>query len=473
MSRAVLLSLLVLALAPPAHAEPRDAVGASARKALALTIYAQDLAVVRETRAVTLAAGDGVLRFVDVPDRLDARTVSLRSLTAPADLRVRQQSLRFDLASTDTLLQRYVGREVDLVETSDKLRDRITRAVLLSPNGPLLQIGDQLAVGHPGRLHLPPIEPALYTTPTLEWLVANGGAEAHDVEVSYSTGGLSWTADYVLALAPDATTASLTAWITIVNQSAVRWADARLTLLAGTVRTVQDVQPMYARPMMAMKAMDAAEAMPQPEQVLDYQRYTLARATTIEPAVTTQVPLLEAAGVPVRKRYRVESSPPWQHQVAAGDEGEALPVTVGFDLRNDQASHLGMPLPSGVVRVYAGVEGGGAELAGEARIKHVAAGEELSVTIGEATDVVARRRQTDYQKLDTKPWQIETAFEVTLRNHRTDDVVVAVRERVSGQWEVVNPSIPEQRIDANTLGFDVPVPAGGETVLRYTLKIGG
>jgi hypothetical protein len=472
MSRAVLLPLLALVLATPAHGEPRAAVGGGARKALALTIYGQDLAVVRETRAVTLPAGESVLRFVDVPDQLDARTVSLRSLAEPAAVAVRQQTLRWDLASTDTLLQRYVGREVDLVETSDRLRDRVTRAALLSPQGPLFQIGDQLSVGHPGRVSLPPIEPALYTTPTLEWLVTNSGAEAQDVEVRYSTSGLSWTADYVLALAPDAASASLTAWITIVNQSAVRWADARLALLAGTVRTVQEARPMFARSV-AMAAMDA-EAMPKaPEQVLDYQRYALPRPTTIEPSVTTQVPLLEAADVPVQKQYRVESTPPWQHQAAPGDDGQTLPVTVAFELTNDAESHLGVPLPSGVVRVYAAVDGGGAELAGEARIAHVAPDEELLVTVGEANDVVARRKQTDFRKLDTKPWQVESAFEVTLRNHRKDDVVVAVREHLAGQWEVVQSSLEGRRIDADTLGFEVPVPAGGETVLRYTVKIGG
>jgi hypothetical protein len=473
MSRAILIPILALALAAPARGEPRDAVGADARKSLELTIYAQDLAVVRETRAVMLPSGESVLRFVDVPDRLDPRTVSLRSISEPGALTVRQQSLRYDLASNITLLQRYVGREVDLVETGDKLRDRVTRAVLLSAAGPIYQIGDQLAVGHPGRVTLPPIDPPLYTTPTLEWLLTNSGAENHGVAVSYSTGGLSWTADYVLALGPDAKNAALTAWITIENQSAVRWADARLAVIAGTVHTVQMAQPMMAAQGFAMKRMDA-EAMPEPQQMLDYQRYALERPITIEPSVTTQVPLLEAENVPVEKQYRVESTPSWQHQAAQGDEGEVLPVTVAFEVTNDEASHLGVPLPSGVVRVYASVEGGGGvELAGEARITHVAPGERLLVTVGEANDVVARRKQTDFRKLDTKPWQVESAFEVTLRNRRKDDVVVALRERLAGQWEVVQSSIEGKRIASDILGFEVPVPAGGETVLRYVVKIGG
>jgi hypothetical protein len=358
MSRLALAPLLALTLAAPASAESRASVGADARKALALTIYAQDLAVVRETRAVTLPTGESVLRFTDVPDSLDPRTVALRSVTKPAALQVRQQSLRWDLASADTLLRRYVGHQVDLIET-ERLRDRVTSAVLLSPTGPLLQIGDQISVGHPGRLSLPPIEPALYTTPTLEWLVTNAGPEAQDVEVGYSTSGLSWTADYVLTLAPTGTTASLTAWITITNQSAVRWADAHVALLAGTVRTVEEARPLLARGM-AMAAM-STETMPKAQQVLDYQRYSLERPTTIEPSVTTQVPLLEAEDVPVQKQYRVESSPPWQRQAPPGDEGEALPVSVAFDLRNDADSHLGVPLPSGVMRVYAPAEGGGVE----------------------------------------------------------------------------------------------------------------
>ncbi len=61
---------------------------------------------------------------------------------------------------------------------------------------------------------------------------------------------------------------------------------------------------------------------------------------------------------------------------------------------------------------------------------------------------------------------------MTLRNQKAGAVTVEVRERVVGEWQVLESSLPPRRVDARTLGFDVPVAAGGESVLRYRVRVG-
>ena len=130
-----------------------------------------------------------------------------------------------------------------------------------------------------------------------------------------------------------------------------------------------------------------------------------------------------------------------------------------------------MPLPAGVVRVYQPDAAGTLQLLGEDRLRHTPKDEEVEIEAGNAFDVVASRVQTDYRELNVKPYEIETAFELTLRNRRRDATTVQVREPVGGEWKVVESSHPAVKVDADTLGFDVPVPAGGEVVVRYRVAV--
>jgi hypothetical protein len=96
----------------------------------------------------------------------------------------------------------------------------------------------------------------------------------------------------------------------------------------------------------------------------------------------------------------------------------------------------------------------------------------VRLSVGRATDVVATRRQTDHRRVSVKPYDVETAAELRLRNHKKQPVTVDVRESIAGTWTVVDSSHPGERLDATTLGFSVAVPAGGETVVRYRLQVG-
>jgi hypothetical protein len=212
-------------------------VGRDARTAVALTIYSgQDLALVHETRTVDLGSGAGTLRFEDVAARLDPRTVTLQAADDPASLAILEQSYLYDLSSPQALLARWVGRGVELVETDARLRARVTQGTLLSTKGGnTYRIGDRIAVGHPGWLMLPPTGDEVFTRPTLRWRLVNTGAPQRHLDVSYATGGLSWSADYVLVLAADDEHADLTAWATLTNGSGAGYEDAAIVLVAGEV----------------------------------------------------------------------------------------------------------------------------------------------------------------------------------------------------------------------------------------------
>lgn len=468
MSRAAVVTLLLAALAAPATADV--VVGRDARTALALTVYSgQDLAIVQETRTVALDAGAQALRFDDVAPQIDPRTVAL---TVPDGVRIVEQSFRWDLPTSQALLQRWVGREVELVETDERMRTRVTPATLLSLDGPTLRLGDRIAIAPPGSLRLPPVAgEEVFTRPTLQWRLDAAKAVNGPVEVSYATGGLGWSADYVARLDAEQTKADVTAWITLRNDGGTTFDDARVALVAGEVRraaTPERPMGMVARDM-ALAAAPAAKVAE--TDFAEYHHYALPEPTSVAPGETKQVELFAARDVGVVKRYVMQGAQHWLRGPQR-DQGKDVPVHVFLDVANTKANRLARTLPGGVVRFYAPTAGGAPALVGEATIGHTPEGKTLELEVGDAFDVTATRTQTDFRLLSQEPWQAESAYEVTLRNQRKEAVTVTVREPLWGQWEVLSSSVPAKKVDATTLAFDVPVPAGGEATLTWRLRVG-
>lgn len=472
-ARRLVPALLALALLGAA-ARAEVVVGRDARTAVALTIYAQqDLALVRETRAVEVGTGDTTLRFDEVAARLDPRTVILTASDDPGSLTVREQSYRNDLTSPQALIQRWVGRDVELVEADERLRTRITAATLLSTDGGnVYRIGDRLAVGHPGWLLLPPPGGEVFTRATLRWRIANAGATRRTLDLSYATGGLSWSADYVLTLGADDAPADLRAWATLTNQSGTRYDDAALVLVAGQLERAPAPrdQPMAYE----AKALAAAPPPrePAPQSFGELYRYAVEGRVSLAENETKQVPLLAPRAVDVTRRYELRGDAWWFHQPMR-DRDRRVPVAALLELPNTDANRLGRDLPAGTVRAYRTEAGGAALLVGEDTLRQTAAGETATLALGQAADLVATRTQTEWRKLDVQPFEAESAWEVRLRNLKAAAVTVALRDQIAGDWAIVEASLPARKDDARTLAIDVPVPAGGETVVRYRVRVGG
>jgi hypothetical protein len=463
------LGIVILVLVGHPVAAEVPAVGRGARTSLAVTVYERDLGLVTDTRDVPLAMGESVVHFQDVAAKIDPRSVGVYSISNPAGLAVVEQSFLFDLVSPDALLEKYVGREVELVETDARLRRRTTKAVLLSTQGgPVYRLGDRIALGHPGRVVLPADDGALNTRPTLVWRLTNTGPARHRIEVSYLTAGLAWATDYVVVANADTSKADLTGWVTVTNRSGARYDDATLKLVAGQLnRTQAPSEPVFA----AGERM-AAVAPPRfvEEDLFEYHVYALDRRATLPENESKQMRLLAAQGIPLTRSFVLVGQPAW-FRSRQGDLGRDLPVGVFLELENDEAHRLGVPLPAGTVRLYQQDKAGSAQFVGEDTIRHVPKDEKVTVKAGNAFDVVASRTQNDYRTLTAEPWDAEVAFTITLRNHKREPVKVSVREPVGGEWKVIESSHPAVKIDARTLGFEALVPADGAAVVRYRIQI--
>ena len=339
--------------------------------------------------------------------------------------------------------------------------------------GLVLEYADRIENGAAGRLIFDRLPARLRDRPTLVTHIASGAGGDRELELSYLTGGLGWKADYIAELNGDDSALDLQGWVTLTNQSGTRYPKSKLQLVAGDLNRVQPNLQRRER-MGTSVMMDMAAAAPMAEEALfEYHLYTVPRPVTLEDNQTKQVALLAAAQVPITKQLLLEGGG-YYYRGQYGDLGHQQKVVVSVEFSNDQLSHLGIPLPKGVVRVYKRDRAGNAQFVGEDSIDHTPMNRPVKLKLGNAFDVTADRLQTDYDKRNASgrfSQASESAYKITLYNAKDEPVTVMVRENIGGDWKMVDESHPHDKAAANLAQWQVPVPAEGQAELTYRVLV--
>ncbi len=441
-------------------------------------------AVVRHERNLDLTRGSNIVRFSDVAALIDPTTVAFESLTDPKGTSVVEQNFQFDLVSNEKLLQKYVDRTI----TVDQIRGNGVESfsgTLLSTAGALVlrrPDGTIQTLPHNAGVKLPELPGGLITRPTLVWDIAAGRGGAHKTRVSYQTTGITWWADYNVTYAEGARAnlckLDIGAWVSILNQSGAGYPEAKLKLIAGDVQRAQPPgraapQAMAARTL-EMKSKTAGFA---EKAFFEYHLYTLGRATTLPDNSTKQIELFPTArGVPCEKTLvyygavqRSYGRGPMTDRNYGTQSNKKVDVYLGF--KNARESSMGMPLPSGRIRVSKLDDADKTlEFIGEDVIDHTPKNEKVLIKLGSAFDVVGERRQVNFS-IDTSRKTMTEEIEIKLRNQKTEPVTVIVKENLYRwtNWQITAKSHDFVKQDARTIHLPVKIAAGGEAVVRYTV----
>ncbi|SRR5579883_1365913 len=440
--------ILTVAVCSVAQAQPND----RDRQSVAVTVYNNDLGVVRDVRKFDLREGTSDVQMRDVPTRIDPTTVKITDVQHPKDIDVIEQNYEYDLVNQQKLLSKYIDKTITV--TDDKG---------IKTEGTLLAVeDDKLTLSTPTgivmlpnlsryTMSVPQLAGGLITKPTLVWKLHSDRALSNEpLEVLYQTGGMNWHAEYIASLVDNDKTLDLTGWVSVENNSGASYPDAKLKLVAGSLhRATQPPRPMYGG------AALRADAVPQFEErgLFEYHVYDLGRQTDINNGEVKQISLLSANGVNAEKHYTYEG-------------GKNVAVTVNF--QNSEANHLGIPLPMGVIRVMKRDKDGSLEFVGEDRIDHTPRDEKLTLHVGNAFDLVGDRQVTSERSLGERA--NEETVEITLHNHKDEDVTIDAVENLGMNWEITAHSMDYEKRNASTIVFHVPVKARGEQKISYTVQ---
>jgi hypothetical protein len=466
-----------------------------------LTIYNQDFAVARTTIPLNLHAGSNEVLTTNVTSQLEPDSVVLRDPTGRNPIKVAEQNYDAAVVNQQWMLEKYEGKTLDFrtenarqfaIETGEIhefpakfVQGRIIRAGNPS-NGdqPLVEVNGKMQFQLPGTPVFPANTDGLLLKPTLRWQIDSAKAASFPAELDYITGGMSWQATYnvVLPETTDTTRAEIAdiiGWFTSQNNSGTVFTQATIELMAGDVAKIQNLRN---RPYFISSGRSVNESVAVSPDVTqkafdDFHLYDLHRTLALHNGETKQVQFLEASRVSVQRTYQYEGNNPvvqpfypgyHNDQQFVGNSGNTH-VAVVEEIKNSTANHLGMPLPAGRIRLYRRDTGGQMQFVGESMIAHTPAEQTVKVVSGNAFDVTAKRRQTDFH-VDGLHRTIDESFEIKLSNQKAQPVTVHAVEHMSRgeNWEITAKSSDFTRRDSSTIDFPISVPAKGDATLTYT-----
>ncbi|RLA94849.1 MAG: hypothetical protein DRG83_19260 [Deltaproteobacteria bacterium] len=442
-------------------------------KSLAVTIYNQGKILINEVREITLQSGSKPfeLVFEGVPTSIDPTTLQIKS--SSSKFTVLDQNYEYDLINTKNLLNKFIGKEVEVLIPDPKGSEKgamiLKKGKLIANNDrPIFEIDNRVYLGSYSSIMLAGIPGNLRARPALVWLIKNEGPKKQKIEVTYLASNCSWKADYVLKVARDNSRADLSGWVTLDNKTGKTFENASLKLVAGKLHQVLPA-PVVSDLAREYRAAPMAKAQMKEESFFEYHLYSLPRKVTIKNNQTKQISLLQAQGIKVKRVLIAKNnSPGFYYSMYSGPSRKSHP-SIYIKFKNSKEDGLGIPLPKGIVRAYQESSDGSTLFIGEDRIEHTPKNEEVNLKVGEAFDITIERKQTSFEKLGSRA--VENGWEIKVRNAKDKPDSVILEEFIPGDWKFVNNNAGFKKISSNWVRTIVKVPPEGEKVLTYKVRI--
>ena len=347
----------------------------------------------------------------------------------------------------------------------------------------------------------------------LYWNVESQFDGEAQVEVTYFTSGISWSADYVCIADRDETTMGFEGFVRVFNNSGEEYEDAQVRLVVGTINLVQKIAELAQISVAAVdklkeeerrelavlalhdsielysrKSEDAGlELMPKQilkEGLSEYFIYTIEGTETIQNGWSKRMRSFEGQTVPFKIQYRYRPD-------EYGDQLARM-----YLLTNDQASKMGTtPLPDGIVRLFRDNGRDGLSYLTAQQIKYVPIGDKIELNLGADPQVVfeliKRRASRDeiwlqingtnrFKRVDGKMeidesssvagWDERYLFDQRVRNYSKKPIDLEIRRSFDGHV-VFRSNLEAKKHDYRTVEYTARIEAGRRADLLYEITV--
>ncbi len=404
---------------------------------LQVTVFTDGQALVRRKETFALSVGLNNLEVDQVARRLDPSSVRLRPLTPVEGFRLLEQTSLSPTTSAKDLVAAAVGKPVKVRDGRYSVEGTL---VAVEDDGVVVASDREVHVHPPGDVILPAGDrPTI--APRLGWQVESKAAGNADLEISYLTAGLTWAADYALTIGANDRAVAFEGWVRVGNTSGAAYGDVGLIFADGKSGTVADA-----------KAEPKADAKSEPTGPV--RRYFLPRKVALPDGASKRLSLVQAPTARSAVRYLAALTP-------SGPTG----VRLVAELVNSASNGLGLPLPPGPVRLYAPDRLGRLDLVGQQSLPATPLDAPLRFDLGAVDDV-------EVKVVDSNPGTGALRRQVTLKNLRTEDVVVRVVEQRPGAWQVTSATAGFTPPKDGAATAEVVVPANQSKELAYQIRLG-
>lgn len=457
------LTLLLLTYATSSIASPIY-IGSDKRQTVSLTLYNQNLGLVRESREIPPLQAGQEITLEDVSQQLQVESLRIGNAG-----QILEQNLNTNTLNQQSLLEHYTGKTLQLARLNPATgQELISTVKLLSVEGNRALIKrenrfETIPLNNQWRFIFPSLPQQLLAKPSLNFR-SSGTGRTQTAEISYLSAGLNWNMDYVLTLNDSGQHVSLDGLASLTNQTGTDFKQADIKLLAGELYQPRNRYQMRQKGMEVMSAMSADAAAAPREQLQDFHLYTLPRKTDLLNGQVKQVSLLAAQGIKIDRGYSYQfliypTLERNQHRVKPE-------LTVKF--KNEKGNQLGIPLPAGNLRTFAPDSNGHLQFIGGANINHTGEGNEVEVKLGKAFDLSIHRKQTHFSKTFNG---FLVGQELRISNSRSTPAKLELTGNFPLKWSMKSSSHPHEKVMGGSVRWLIDVPAKGDAVLKFKVEM--
>lgn len=446
-------------------------------RSVSLTIYKQDFGLVHETRKVDLREGRTRLHLDTISKTLDPNSV-IFDWPSIKGADVVSETYDLGVDSGQSLLKRLEGKTVEMLWNTQDGRPRETTEGVLEASqegGFVFRAGDRLYVNPNGTI-VARGEDSLVTMPRLSVEVDSKSPSSTDLGFAYQTRGMSWSADYVCRLAPDAAAMQLECWATLENHTGIDYPDARITLVAGSPNRAAEttfvrkarMQYGFGGGMAAAETDSSGFNKAEAGAVGELYAYKVPSAASVGQEQMNRVKMLASAAVPIKKDYsiRLDSAGPYDYGYASGQNPRRQSAQLAISLVNDETSGLGMPLPSGALRVYDQSSSDATAFVGAASIGDTPKNQHVNLTLSKVFDVYSDSKVRSSLKIDKRT--VRRTYETVLHNEKKAAVEIRLVQTLYGKWRLVSESDKSTKLDAATYQRVIRLGPGEQRTVTWS-----
>jgi len=425
-----------------------------------VTIYNENFSLIRSSLTLDLKKGLQSYYMDNIPSTIEANSVIIKPLKTGFE--VFSQNYEYDLANSDKILQKYIGKEIVVITKSDdkfrgtlQFNDHQSVGIIESTSKKL----NLIRVEEIRNFNLAELPDNFFLKPTLHWRLNTKQAGSYPLDLSYICKGMGWNVTYNTVWNDKENILEINSWVTITNNTGKTFKDIKLKLVAGDVQKVQEFRQKrhikeYGLSLDGLAGSSAPEF--EEKAFHDFHLYTLSDKVSINNKQTKQLRLYPTASVRAESKYEYQT---YEEKISSM-----------IEFTNSKKSGLGLPLPKGIIKIYKLDEtDNNLEFIGEDRINHTAIKEEVKLTTGFAFDIIGETKVVLQRKISKNIH--EKDMSVTLKNRSSDSKKIVIVHHLSGFWSIFNENETYEKKDANKIEFEVTLKADSTYEVTWTERI--
>jgi hypothetical protein len=390
------------------------------------------------------------------------------------------------------LTKRFIGRQIELVRYGQNGQEAARQngeLMVQGDGGIVLQSEGSLYVNPPGTI-VAPVSSEIVSIPQLSVQADSPSAQQADLNMTYLTRGISWSADYVATLSSTDDSLAIECWATVLNKTGVDYPNARISLITGSPnraammaedREAHGKAPSYLdghefageTRLRTGGSFGAGRAFSAPVDVGEYHAYPVSKPTSVIQDQLNRIRMFSSTSVAVKKDYNTR--PP---VISAYDDGynwcetrtgRRGTVAVSITFFNNLKNGLGSPLPHGAIRLYEPGGDGAVAYVGAAAVVDTPENERVDLTPGTAYDLFTEWRTI--RSSQVAKHVVRKRVELNLHNEKSVDVKLRVVQGFEGRWKIVDEPIKHSNLSGSEAQWIVPVKAHSTLTYQFTVEM--